>query len=79
MRALAVARSNLTATTFYAEPRAEDLHGLDYDETGFITPDWLRRHTPLDQADYYLCGPRPFLRARKRISISANSCCCVPA
>lgn len=62
VRALAAARPNITATTFYAEPRAEDLHGLDYDEVGFITPDWLRRHTPLDRADYYLCGPRPFLR-----------------
>lgn len=63
VRALATGRPNITATTFYAEPRAEDLYGLDYDKAGLITPDWLRRHTPMDQADYYLCGPRPFLRA----------------
>ena len=33
------------------------------DERGVITPDWLRRNTPLEDAVFYLCGPRPFLRA----------------
>ena len=28
-----------------------------------ITADWLRRNTPVADAVYYLCGPRPFLRA----------------
>ncbi len=25
--------------------------------------DWLRANTPLNEAGFYLCGPRPFLRA----------------
>ena len=37
--------------------------GRDYDERGVITADWLQRHTPMADATYYLCGPRPFLRA----------------
>ena len=32
-------------------------------EAGFVTVDWLKANTPFDQADFYLCGPRPFLRS----------------
>ena len=32
-------------------------------EVGFVTVDWLKANTPFDQADFYLCGPRPFLRS----------------
>jgi len=49
-------------TTFYAEPRPEDQIGRDHDHAGLISVDWLRKHTPLAEADYFLCGPRPFLR-----------------
>ena len=28
-----------------------------------ISVEWLEANTPLADADYYLCGPRPFLRA----------------
>jgi nitric oxide dioxygenase len=48
---------------FYSEPAANDAEGRTHDVTGFITTDWLAAHTPLDQADFYLCGPKPFLRA----------------
>jgi nitric oxide dioxygenase len=60
---MAGARSNIRATTFYIEPRPEDRPGKDYDHEGMITVEWLQAHTPLAEADYYLCGPRPFLRA----------------
>jgi nitric oxide dioxygenase len=58
------ARSGGTISThiFYEDPRREDAPGRDYDETGLISVDWLERNTPLAEADYYLCGPRPFLR-----------------
>jgi nitric oxide dioxygenase len=59
-RTLTASRSG--TTTFYAKPRAEDRAGHDYDHAGFIGIDWLRQHTPLADADYFLCGPRPFLR-----------------
>jgi nitric oxide dioxygenase len=48
--------------TFYNVPDPGDQLGRDYDEPGLITGGWLARHTPADEAVYYLCGPRPFLR-----------------
>jgi len=60
--ARALTASTPNTTVFYAEPRAEDQIGRDYCHTGFISIDYLREHTPLAQAEYFLCGPRPFLR-----------------
>lgn len=47
---------------FYAEPLPEERAGADFDAPGFIGLDWLAQNTPLGAADFYLCGPRPFLR-----------------
>ena len=47
--------------TFYAVPEDGDRQGIDYDADGLITADWLARETPLTEATYYLCGPKPFL------------------
>jgi nitric oxide dioxygenase len=53
----------ISAHVFYEAPRPIDVQGRDYDEAGLISTSWLERHTPLGQADYFLCGPRPFLRS----------------
>lgn len=63
VRELAAAHPGLRASVFYAEPRPQDRPGRDYDHAGLVTMDWLRAHTPLARAEYFLCGPRPFLRA----------------
>jgi nitric oxide dioxygenase len=63
VRVLAEQGGDVRVTTFYQQPRAKDLRGRDYDQQGLITGDWLRAHTPFAGADYYLCGPKPFLRA----------------
>lgn len=64
VRALAKASGGRIRTTFfYEKPRVQDVQGEAYDEAGLVTPDWLARHTPLNDADYFLCGPRAFLRA----------------
>jgi nitric oxide dioxygenase len=52
----------IKVATFYERPRPEDRHGLDYDEEGLISVEWLGRNTPMQEADYFLCGPRAFLR-----------------
>jgi nitric oxide dioxygenase len=57
----AAGQRNVQATIFYLEPRADDRAGQDYDEEGLITVDWLKRNTPFADADFYLCGPKPFL------------------
>ena len=62
-RALAAQARGIRVHTFYADPQAGDQRGEDYDEAGLISADWLAQHTPLEQATYFLCGPKPFLRA----------------
>jgi nitric oxide dioxygenase len=62
-RELASQARNITVHTFYDVPDPGDLLGRHYDERGLVTIDWLARNTPIQEAAYYLCGPRPFLRA----------------
>jgi nitric oxide dioxygenase len=62
-RKLAAQAPNVTVRTFYHVPGPEDVAGRDYDERGLISADRLSRNTPGEDAAYYLCGPRPFLRA----------------
>ena len=62
-RELASQARNITVRTFYNTPVQDDQLGVHYDEPGLITADWLARNTPTQEAAYYLCGPRPFLRA----------------
>jgi len=63
VRALAEQGADVRVTTFYQQPRTQDVQGRDYDEEGMITGEWLRAHTPFAGASFYLCGPKPFLRA----------------
>ncbi|MGN6375170.1 MAG: nitric oxide dioxygenase, partial [Sphingomonas sp.] len=53
---------NASVTRFYETPRVEDAAGTHYDHAGRIGEEWLLAETPVAEADYYLCGPRPFLR-----------------
>ena len=63
IRELAAQARNVTVRTFYNVPDPSDEAGRDYDERGLISGSWLAGHTPVEEAVYYLCGPRPFLRA----------------
>jgi nitric oxide dioxygenase len=60
---LATKARNVTVRTFYNAPESGDEAGRHYDERGLISTDWLASNTPVRDAVYYLCGPRPFLRA----------------
>jgi len=75
VRALAGGGTAITVIDFHQTPLADEVAGRDYDRAGLITDDWLVASTPIAQADYYICGPRPFLRA----AISALSLAGVPA
>ncbi|MBT8155685.1 NO-inducible flavohemoprotein [Epibacterium ulvae] len=48
---------------FFDAPRNEDEPGRDFDHQGQINADWLAAQTRMDVADYYVCGPLPFMRA----------------
>ena len=66
VRSLASKHDGISVTTFYSEPQPADALGLTHDEEGYITPSWLGANTPVTTANYYICGPRPFLRATVR-------------
>lgn len=55
--------ANIRIATFYSDPAEGDMAGVSHDVDGFISVDWLKENTPFDEADFYLCGPKPFLRA----------------
>jgi nitric oxide dioxygenase len=63
VRALAERHGAVSVTTFYNGPRPHDVVGTTHDVTGLITVDWLKANTPLHEADIFLCGPKPFLKA----------------
>ncbi len=53
---------NASSTIFYTSPRDADVPGRDYDQAGRPTTDWLKANTPVSDADYFVCGPIPFMR-----------------
>lgn len=63
IRNLSADKPNLSAAVFYRDPHETDLKGEHYDHEGYVTVDWLALNTPIDDADFYLCGPKPFLAA----------------
>lgn len=52
-------------TVFHSNPLEGDQLGRDYDQTGFITKEWLQQNVPLD-AEFYFCGPPPFMKALEK-------------
>ncbi|MBB5222254.1 nitric oxide dioxygenase [Amaricoccus macauensis] len=60
---LATRAPDVRVTNFHQTPLSDEVAGRDYDHAGLITEEWLVTNTPADVADYYVCGPRPFLRA----------------
>lgn len=63
VRALATTHGRIAVSTFYSNPADSDAAGLSHDHDGFITVDWLKENTPFLASDFYLCGPKPFLRS----------------
>lgn len=75
IRALAENNETVRVVVFHQTPLADEVEGLDYDHAGIITDEWLVSNTPVAQADFYICGPRPFLRH----AVSALSLAGVPS
>ncbi|MDQ0512487.1 NO-inducible flavohemoprotein [Ancylobacter amanitiformis] len=62
VRTLARQHGRTAVSTFYSEPGPTDAIGCSHDHEGFISVNWLERNTPFTASDFYLCGPKPFLR-----------------
>lgn len=63
MRKLAADHANLSTHTLYRAPTDADQLGRDYDTKGVITRELLEGLTPSITAEFYLCGPSPFMTA----------------
>jgi nitric oxide dioxygenase len=63
VRRLALDHGKISVATFYSDPEDGDRTGVSHDHDGFISIDWLKQNTPFDRAEFYLCGPKAFLRA----------------
>jgi nitric oxide dioxygenase len=64
LRQTATTHPNLRPIVFYDTPLQGDVIGRDYDHAGFIELDKLRELILLPEADYYICGPIPFMRVQ---------------
>ncbi len=51
---------------FYEEVNEGDTRGIDYDFVGRINVRDIKDKVLLPEADYYLCGPPPFMSAQQR-------------
>jgi len=47
----------------YSQPGSDDRLGATHDGEGHVTIDVLKELLPLDDYDFYLCGPPPFMQA----------------
>lgn len=51
---------------FYDSPTEEDRMNNRFDVEGYITREWLEDKVSVDNADFYFCGPVPFMKAINR-------------
>ena len=61
LRQLASDNVNVRTRVVYDEPRDGDLANGCCDCEGVITTEMLRQWTPYGEADFYVCGPSPFM------------------
>ena len=62
VRTAAQGNPRLTRHVFYEAPREEDTQGRDYDHAGRVDLQSIAGSVVRPGADYYLCGPLPFMR-----------------
>ncbi len=63
IRALAAEHESLTAHIRYSHPEAGDRLGESHDSEGFVDAALLKSLLALDDYDFYLCGPAPFMQS----------------
>ncbi|WP_316572226.1 hypothetical protein [Neobacillus sp. YIM B06451] len=51
------------AKIFFGSPTEEDRENQAFDVEGYVTKEWLKENADIQEADFYFCGPVPFMRA----------------
>lgn len=59
---LAAAGSNVRTLTLYDQPLPEDEQNQRCDASGIVNETVLRDWTPFAEAEFYFCGPKPFMQ-----------------
>jgi nitric oxide dioxygenase len=62
LRETAKTHSNFNLIVFYDAPLPEDVKGRDYDYAGLVDVNSIKNAVLIPDADYYICGPVPFMR-----------------
>ncbi len=62
IKAVADTNRRLTSIVFYDAPLDDDVQGYDYDHVGLIDLRRVAGAVIVPDADYYVCGPVPFMR-----------------
>ncbi|KAJ5816559.1 Flavohemoprotein [Penicillium robsamsonii] len=55
---------SVSRMVFYEETTENDMQGLDYDQVGRVDLAKIKNKVILPDADYYICGPQPFMKAQ---------------
>ena len=63
IRQIADNNPDFTAHIRYSRPAGTDRLGKTHDSEGFVDTELLKSLLPLDDYDFYLCGPAPFMQA----------------
>jgi len=62
LRQTAAEHPNFELAVFYDDPLPEDVQGRDYDYPGLVDVRVIADRVLRPEADYYICGPIPFMR-----------------
>ncbi|MDN4523703.1 NO-inducible flavohemoprotein [Fictibacillus fluitans] len=69
---IASEHDNIKSYVVYEKPLEQDKNQKSFDKEGFVNEEWLRGLALDPKADYYFCGPVPFMKALYRILKNLN-------
>lgn len=59
---LAAENNNVKSFVIYEQPTEEDKEMQFFDKDGYITLEYIQQILPSKDADFYFCGPEPFMK-----------------
>lgn len=59
---VAAEHKNVKSFVIYEKPTKEDKEMKNYDKDGYFNLEWLQQTLPTKDADFYFCGPAPFMK-----------------
>jgi len=63
IRKVAGENDNVHVHVAYSQPLGDDVQGREYDGKGYVDIELLKNLLPGKEADFYLCGPTPFMKS----------------